>query len=66
MKLLNRKRRYIVGISSHNKIEFIEVEAKNKKEALTMVTEVLIKCSIFPFISENEFTLECKRIKSTL
>ena len=54
MKIFNRRKRYVVGISSNNKIEFIEVKAKNKKEALSMVTEVLLKCSIFPFVSENE------------
>ena len=62
MKIFNRKKRFIVGISSNNKIEFIEVEARNKKEALAMVTDVLIKCSIFPFVSENEFELFCKRV----
>lgn len=62
MKIFNRRKRYVVGISSNNKIEFIEVKAKNKKEALSMVTEVLLKCSIFPFVSENEFELSCRKI----
>ena len=62
MKIFNRRKRYVVGISSNNKIEFIEVKAKNKKEALSMVTEVLLKCSIFPFVAENEFELSCRRI----
>lgn len=62
IKILNKRKRYVVGISSNNKIEFIEVKAKNKKEALSMVAEVLLKCSIFPFVSENEFELSCRRI----
>ncbi len=62
MKIFNRRKRYVVGISGNNKIEFIEVKAKNKKEALSMVTEVLLKCSIFPFVSENEFELSCRKI----
>ncbi len=62
IKFLNKRKRYVVGISSNNKIEFIEVKAKNKKEALSMVAEVLLKCSIFPFASENEFELSCRRI----
>lgn len=62
IKLFNRRKRYIVGISSNNRIEFVEVKAKNKKEALDMVTDVLMKCSIFPFVSENEFELSCKKI----
>lgn len=62
VNFLNKRKRYVVGISSNNKIEFIEVKAKNKKEALSMVTEVLLKCSIFPFVSENEFELSCRRI----
>ncbi len=62
MRIFDRRKKFIVGISSNNKIEFIEVEAKNKKEALAMVTDVLIKCSIFPFVSENEFELFCRKI----
>lgn len=62
IKLFNRRKRYIVGISSNNRIEFVKVKTKNKKEALDMVTDVLMKCSIFPFVSENEFELSCKKI----
>ncbi len=62
MKIFNRRKRYVVGISSNDKIQFIEVKAKNKKEALGMVTDVLLKCSIFPFVSESEFELTCRRI----
>ena len=57
MKIFNRRKRYVVGISSNDKIQFIEVKARNEKEALGMVTDVLLKCSIFPFVSENEFDL---------
>ncbi len=62
MKIFNRIKRYEVSISSNNQTEFIKVKAKNKKEALSMVSDVLLKCSIFPFISENEFELSCRRI----
>ena len=30
-EIFNKKKRYVVGISSNNKIEFIEVKEKNKK-----------------------------------
>ena len=30
MKIFNRRKRYVVGISSNDKIQFIEVKAKNK------------------------------------
>lgn len=62
MKIFNIRKRYVVGISSNDKIQFIEVKARNEKEALGMVTDVLLKCSIFPFVSENEFELTCRRI----
>ena len=55
MKIFNRRKRYVVGISSNDKIQFIEVKARNEKEALGMVTDDLLKCSIFHFVSDNVF-----------
>lgn len=62
----NRRKNYLVGIISNNRIEFVEVKAKNKKVAKNMVVDVLTKCDLFPFVSRNEFRLVCKKIKSSL
>lgn len=62
LKIFNKRKNYVVGISSNKRIEFIEVRARNKKEASNMVIDVLMKCDLFPFVSRNDFQLSCKRI----
>lgn len=62
LKIFNKRKNYVVGISSNKRIEFIEVRARNKKEASNMVIDVLMKCDLFPFVSRNDFQLLCKRI----
>ena len=62
LKIFNKRKNYVVGISSNERIEFIEVRARNKKEASNMVIDVLMKCDLFPFVSRNDFQLSCKRI----
>lgn len=62
LKIFNKRKNYFVGISSNKRIEFIEVRARNKKEASNMVIDVLMKCDLFPFVSRNDFQLSCKRI----
>lgn len=66
INLFNRRKNYLVGIISNNRIEFVEVKAKTRKEAKNMVVDVLTKCDLFPFVSRNEFHLVCKKIKSSL
>lgn len=65
-KFFNKSKDYIVGITSNNQIEFVQVKAKNKKEAANIVSDVLTKCELFPFVSRDDFSLVCKRIKSSL
>ena len=43
-------------------MEYVEVSAKNKKEAKNMVIDVLMKCDLFPFVSKDNFQLLCKKI----
>lgn len=62
LKIFKKKKNYVVGISSNKRIEFVEVRARNKKEASNMVIDVLMKCDLFPFVSRNDFQLSCKRI----
>lgn len=62
LKIFNKRKNYVVGISSNKRIEFVEVRARNKKEASNMVIDVLMKCDLFPFVSRNDFQLSCKRI----
>lgn len=62
----NKRKNYSIGIISNNKIEFVEVKARNRKEAKNIVVDILTKCDLFPFVSRNEFHLVCKKIKSSL
>lgn len=62
LKNFNKRKKYIVSISSNKKMEYAEVSAKNKKEAKNMVIDVLMKCDLFPFVSKDNFQLLCKKI----
>lgn len=62
--IFNRRKDYIVARISNKKVEYVQVRAKNKKEAMTMVTEVLLKCKMFNFNSREQFKLKCKKNKS--
>lgn len=64
-KIFNRRRKYIVAIITSKNVDYVETIAKNKKEAINMVTEVLLKCNIFNFKSQNEFQLQCKKVKKS-
>lgn len=66
IKIFNRKKDYIVSISSNGKVQYVQVRAKNKKEALSMVKDVLMKCSVFGFHKENSFKLNCKKGKGVI
>lgn len=62
LKNFNKRKKYIVGISSNKKMEYVEVSAKSKKEAKNMVIDVLMKCDLFPFVLRDNFKLLCKKI----
>lgn len=62
LKNFNKRKKYIVGIGSNKKMEYIEVSAKSKKEAKNMVIDVLMKCDLFPFVLRDNFKLLCKKI----
>lgn len=62
LKNFNKRKKYIVGISSNKKMEYIEVSAKSKKEAKNMVIDVLMKCDLFPFVLRDNFKLLCNKI----
>lgn len=66
INFFNKRKDYIAEITSKNRVEFVQVKARNKKEAANIVSDVLTKCSLFPFISRNEFNIVCRRIKSSL
>lgn len=70
LNFFNKRKDYIVKIIDLKNIDdpdFVEVKASNKKEAMLMVSDVLIKCPMFGFKSINEFTLECyKKNKGVL
>lgn len=54
-----KNKRFLVMIISKNKSQKVEVLAKTSKEAISMVEDVLLKCSIFNFSSKNDFELKC-------
>ena len=56
--IFNRRKDYIVAIISNKKLEYVQVRAKNKKGAMAMVTDVLLKCPIFGFHSSRDFKLK--------
>ena len=60
LRIFNRTKKYIVLIITKNKVEKVEVLAKNKKRARKIVEEVLLKCSIFNFKTKAEFKLKVK------
>ena len=62
LKNFNKRKKYIVSISSNKKMEYVEVSAKNKKEAKNMVIDVLMKCDLFPFVSKDNFQLDRKSV----
>ncbi len=61
-KIFNKRKRYVVAIITKNGVEYVETIASNKKEAIDVVTEVLLKCSIFNFKNKSQFILKCKKI----
>ncbi len=62
-KIFNKRKRYVVAIITKNGVDYVETIATNKKEAIDIVTEVLLKCSIFNFKNKSQFILKCKKIK---
>jgi len=64
IKAFNKRKDYIVEIIDNEKREFVQVKAKNKKEAMEMVKDVLLKCPIFGFNSINDFELKSRKFKS--
>ena len=62
LKNFYKRKKYIVGISSNKKIEYVEVSAKSKKEIKNMVIDALMKCDLFSFVLKDNFKLLCKKI----
>lgn len=54
-KIFNKRKRYVVAIITKKDIDYVETIATNKKEAIDIVTEVLLKCSIFNFKNKSQF-----------
>ena len=61
--MFRKRKDYIVRVIFNDQVENIQVKAKNRREAMQMVKEVLLKCDIFGFKSKNEFNLKCKRMR---
>lgn len=59
----NKKNNYVVSICYNKKIEDIGVVAKNKKEAIRMVEEIILKCDMFSYIKNSNYKLYCKKVR---
>lgn len=58
---MKRRRDYIVTITAKNYKQDIQVRAESKKEAETMVDNVLLGCDYFVFNSKDEYKLTTKK-----
>ncbi len=61
--MLKKRKDFIVSVICNGGVDDIQVKANNRKEAMQMVEDVLLKCDIFGFKSRNEFDLRCKRMR---
>lgn len=61
--MLKKRKDFIVSVICNGGVDDIQVKANNRKEAIQMVEDVLLKCDIFGFKSRNEFDLRCKRMR---
>ena len=53
-KIFNKRKRYVVAIITKKDIDYVETIATNKKEAIDIVTEVLLKYKKYDkILSEN-------------
>ena len=62
-RYVKKKKDFIVSVICNGGVDDIQVKANNRKEAMQMVEDVLLKCDIFGFKSRNEFDLRCKRMR---
>ena len=61
--MFRKRKDYIVSVICNGGVDDIQVKANNRKEAMQMVEDVLLKCDIFGFKSRNKFDLRCKRMR---
>ncbi len=60
---MKKEKEYIVTIITKKYKQDVQVKAKNKKEAETMVDNVLLGCDYFGFTSKDQYILKTKRKK---
>ena len=60
---MKKEKEYIVTIITKKSKQEVQVKAKNKKEAETMVDNVLLKCDYFGFHIKAQYILKTKRKK---
>ena len=60
---MKKEKEYIVTIITKKSKQEVQVKARNKKEAETMVDNVLLKCDYFSFTSKDQYILKTKRKK---
>ena len=61
--MLKKRKDFIVSVICNGGVDDIQVKASNRKEAMQMVEDVLLKCDIFGFKSSDEFDLKVRKIR---
>lgn len=61
--MFKKRKDFIVSVICNGGVDDIQVKANNRKEAMQMVEDVLLKCDIFSFKSSDEFDLKVRKIR---
>lgn len=56
-----RKTKYVVSMITKNAKIDVNIEALNKKEAIKIVEEMIVRCNYFGYKSLEDFKLNCRR-----
>lgn len=62
--MFRKRKDYIVSVICNGGVDDIQVKANNRKEAMQMVEDVLLKCDILGFKSSGEFELKVRKMKN--
>ena len=57
-KRKNKTYTALIMYKKNNKNEIVEVIAKSKKEAYSIVEEILVKCNLFNIMNNKEFEIK--------
>ena len=58
-----KDKHYLITLIDDKKTETMQVNAKSGRLAKKIVSDLLIRCSLFPYKTKKDFKLKCKKIK---